>query len=168
MDFENVIKERYSVRKFLDKPVEEEKIEKIMEACRLAPTAKNKQPIKVFVIKSSEGLEKIDSISVCRYNAPLVFLVCYDLNNCWYNEDKTVNSGIEDASICTTHMMLEAYNIGLGSCWINLMDYSKCREVFNLDENIVPLCLLDVGYSDMPAGPLHSKSKEIDEIFSVM
>ena len=48
------------------------------------------------------------------------------------------------------------------------MDYSKCREVFNLDENIVPLCLLDVGYFDMPAGPLHSKSKEIDEIFSMM
>ena len=168
MDFENVIKERYSVRKFLDKPVEEDKINKIMEVCMVAPTAKNKQPIKVFVIKSGEGLEKIDSISVCRYNAPLVFLVCYDLDNCWYNEDKTVNSGIEDASICTTHMMLEAYNIGLGSCWINLMDYSKCREVFNLDENIVPLCLLDVGYSDMPAGPLHSKSKEIDEIFSVM
>ena len=155
MNFEELIRERYSVRKFLDTPVEEEKIEKIMEACMVAPTAKNKQPIKVFVIKSSEGLEKIDSISVC-------------LDNCWYNEDKTVNSGIEDASICTTHMMLEAYNIGLGSCWINLMDYSKCREVFNLDENIVPLCLLDVGYSDIGAGPLHSKSKEINEVFSIM
>ena len=69
----------------------------------------------------------------------MLFLVCYDLDNCWYNEDKTVNSGIEDASICTTHMMLEAYNIGLGSCWINLIDYSKCKEVFNLDDNIVPL-----------------------------
>ena len=168
MDFEKIIRERYSVRKFLDTPVEEEKINKIMEACMVAPTAKNLQPIRVFAIKSSEGLEKVDSISVCRYNAPLVFLVCYDLNNCWYSEDKTVNSGIEDASICTTHMMLEAYNIGLGSCWINLMDYSKCKEIFDLDENIVPLCLLDVGYPDIGAGPLHSKSKEIDEIFSVM
>lgn len=168
MDFENVIRERYSVRRFLDISVEDEKIEKIMEACRLAPTAKNLQPIKVFVVKSSEGLEKIDSISVCRYNAPLVFLICYDLDNCWYSEDRLVNSGIEDASICTTHMMLEAYNIGLGSCWINLMDYSKCKEIFNLDENIVPLCLLDVGYSNMEAGPLHSKSKEIDEMFSIM
>ena len=168
MDFEKVIKERYSVRKFLDIPVEDEKIQKIMEACILAPTAKNKQPIKIFAVKSIEGLEKIDSISVCRYNAPLVFLVCYDSDACWYNEDKTVNSGVEDASICTTHMMLEAYNIGLGSCWINLMDYSKCREVFNLEENLVPVCLLDVGYSDYEASPMHSKSKEIDEIFSLV
>ena len=64
MNFEELIRERYSVRKFLDTPVEEEKIEKIMEACMVAPTAKNKQPIKVIAIKSIEGLEKVDSISV--------------------------------------------------------------------------------------------------------
>lgn len=78
MEFQEVIKNRFAVRKFSDKVVEQEKIDAILEAWRLAPTAKNIQPIKIYVVKSEEWLAKIDKASRCRYWAPVVLLVCGD------------------------------------------------------------------------------------------
>ena len=78
MEFENVIRKRQATRKFSNQVVEKEKINNILEAGRIAPTAKNVQPIKIYVVESSEGLEKIDKASPCRYNAPIVLLVCGD------------------------------------------------------------------------------------------
>ena len=78
MEFENVIRKRQATRKFSNQVVEKEKINNILEAGRIAPTAKNIQPIKIYVVESSEGLEKIDKPSPCRFNALIVILICSD------------------------------------------------------------------------------------------
>lgn len=144
MEFENVIKERMSVRRFKNTEIESEKLTKILEAGRLAPTAKNLQPQKIFVIQTKENLAKIDDASPCRYGAPTVLLVCSDKTKCFSKPD--FSSYEMDASIVATQMMLEATNLGLGSIWIELFDAQKLKNHFNLGENLVPVCLMPIGY----------------------
>src|SRR5690625_79341 len=100
-----------ATRKFKNKKVEPEKLNKILEAGRLAPTAKNLQPQKIYVANSNESLEKIDKVSPCRYGAPTVLIVCSDKNVAWTKEDYSTYE--MDACIVATHMMLEATNIGI-------------------------------------------------------
>ena len=78
MDFLELAKERYSCKKFSDKDITNEQLEKILEVGRLAPTAKNLQEQKIYVIKSQEGLAKIDKLTPCRYGAPTVILVAFN------------------------------------------------------------------------------------------
>ena len=97
MEFAEVIKERYSVRDFAPTPIEEEKLSAILEAGRVAPTAANKQPWKVYVICSAEGLEKIRSITRCAFNAPAVLLFVYDEEAVWKSPlEPGFNSGHQD------------------------------------------------------------------------
>ena len=164
MDFQEVIKNRFAVRKFSDRVVEQEKIDAILEAWRLAPTAKNIQPIKIYVVKSEEWLAKIDKASRCRYWAPVVLLVCGDKETAFeLNGHSTYEV---DASIVATHMMLEATNQWLGNIWIDLFDRDVIREEFDISENLQPVCLLPMGYQteDCPVSPLHYARKNLNEI----
>ena len=167
MELSKVIRERYSVRNFLDKEIEKEKLEDIFEAGRLAPTAKNSQPQRIYVLKSKEALDKIRSLTKCTYGAPLVLLCCYDKNESWKNKLSLEDSGVEDVSITCTQMMLEAWNQGIGSCWVNMYDSKKIKKEFGLEDNIVPVCLLPLGYaSDMAKPiPMHFEKKDREEIF---
>jgi nitroreductase len=126
MELESVIRDRYSVRKFKDDKVSEELLKKLMEISVLAPSAKNVQPLHILTLTSDDALRKINEASPCIYNAPVVFVVCYDKNNV-FNLSNGTNSGSEDASIIATHIMLEATNLGLGTCWINMFDEDKIR-----------------------------------------
>ena len=81
MEFTEVIRNRYSCKKFSLKPVEEEKLQEILAAGRLAPTAKNLQEQRIYVAKSPESLAKIDQVTPCRYGAGTVLVVAYDKNN---------------------------------------------------------------------------------------
>lgn len=162
MEFANVIKNRHATRKFKNEIIEKEKIEKILEAGRLAPTAKNVQPIKIIVVEKE--INKMDNITPCRYNAPVILIVCGDKSQAF---EKNNHSTLEvDASIVATHMMLETTNQGLGNIWIELFDREALKKEFSLPENIVPVCLLPIGYEaeDCPASPGHLKSKNLDEI----
>ena len=165
MEFDKVIRERYSCRKFSDKEVTKDVIEKILEAGRIAPTAKNIQPVKIYVISSKEGLAKIDKASPCRYNAPVVLLVCADKDKAYTKRDG-IQLYMMDASIVTTHMMLEATNIGVDNIWIELFDGEIIRNEFNIPSNLEPVCMLPIGYKedDCTPGPLHSQRKELNEI----
>jgi len=145
---------RYSVRSFSAKTVEAEKLTKILEAGRIAPTACNNQPQRVKVISDSAGLQKVDICSPCRYGAPVVLLVCYDKTVCWsHPTNSNLISGEIDASIVTTHMMMAAADTGLGSCWVMKFERAKAVEVFALPENIVPVALLPIGYPAEDAAP---------------
>jgi len=166
MDFQQVIKDRFSVRQFRDKAVEQEKIDAILEAGRLAPTAKNLQPIKIYVVKSEEWLAKIDNASPCRYGAPLVLIVCWDqqlayVNNRWWHSTYEM-----DSCIVATHMLLESTNQWLGSVRIELFDRWILRSEFNIPENLFPVCVLPMGYNtdDCPVSPMHSTRKSIEEL----
>lgn len=163
MEFNKVIKERFATRSFKSDLVSDELITNILEVCRCAPTAKNQQPQKVFVVKSPEGISKIDEISPCRYNAPVVLLVCSDKSVAWSNGDYSTYE--MDATIYATHLILAATDLGLNSVWVEMFDKAKAKELFELSENIEPICLIPIGYKndDCNPSPLHFSRKELKE-----
>lgn len=164
MNYEDVIRKREACRKFSDYKLTEEELDKILEAGSLAPSAKNLQPIKIIVCRSEESLNKIDIASPCRYGAKQVLIVC-GMPNFAYKEGDY--SGYEvDASICATHMMLEATNIGIDNIWVRMFDSKKIKELFKLDEGIEPVCLIPIGKKamDCPLSPNHNKRKDKSEL----
>lgn len=165
MEFKDVIKNRYSCKSYSDKMVEDNKINSILEAGRLAPTAKNLQEQRIYVIKSEEGLAKIDKATPCRYGAPVVILVAFDKNDVFTFPGGKRDSGIEDASIVATHMMLAATDEGVDSCWLNFFNPEELRKDLGLPENEEILMLLDIGYKSEEAGPLsnHNSRKPLSE-----
>ena len=165
MEFNEVVKNRYSCKKYDGRKVEKDKLNQILEAGRLAPTAKNLQEQKIYVIESEEGLTKIDKATPCRYGASTVLVVAFDKNNVFVYPGEKRNSGVEDATIVATHMMLAATNIGVDSCWLNFFDPDKLAKDLGLPENEEILMIMDLGYATADTKPLdnHNKRKSIDE-----
>ena len=170
MEFKEVIKARYSCKKYSDKPVEKEKLEAVLEAGRLAPTAKNLQEQHIYVLQSAEALAKVDAVTPCRYGAPTVLLVAFDKNNVFTYPGGKRDSGVEDAYIVATHMILAAADEGLDSCWLNFLDPEKAAEMFGLPENEEVLMFLDLGYAAEGTGPLpnHASRKPLAETVSYL
>ena len=127
MEFSEVVKNRYSCKKFDGRQIEKAQLEAILEAGRLAPTAKNLQEQRIYVIQSAEGLAKIDKATPCRYGAPTVLVVAFDKNNVFVYPGGKRNSGVEDAAIVATHMTLAAYNAGEGTVreWLGNTVFSE-------------------------------------------
>ena len=165
MEFKEVVKNRYSCKKFNGEKVAPEKIEAILEAGRVAPTAKNLQEQHVYVVQSEEMLAKIDALTPCRYNAPTVLVVAFDKNNVFTYPGEKRDSGVEDATIVATHMILAAEDEGVDSCWVNFFDPDKAAEALGLPENEEVLMLMDLGYAAEGAGPLpnHASRKPLEE-----
>ncbi len=147
MEFLSMAKQRYSVRQYKAAPVEQEKLLKILEAGRVAPTATNAQPQKVYVLQSPEALEKAKE-AARFYDAPVLLMVCADKDAAWVRKYDGMNSYQIDAAIVTDHMMLQATELGLGSLWICWFKEDVLRQAFDLPENIVPVNLLAIGYAD--------------------
>ena len=168
MEFKEVVRNRYSCKKYSDRPVEAEKLNAILEAGRAAPTAKNLQEQHVYVVRSAEALAKIDAVTPCRYGAPTVLVVAFDKNNVFTYPGGKRDSGVEDATIVATHMILAAADQGVDSCWINFLDPEKLAEVLGLPENEEALMVMDLGYAAEGAGPLpnHSSRKPLNETVS--
>lgn len=169
MDFMEISKKRVTVRKFAQTPVEEEKIQKILEAGRWSPTAVNGQPQRILVLNTPESLKKVKEFCSFGYDqkyvnlaeecddrkhkklnfyygAPLVLFVTYDKTACWTHPQSGKSSGTTDATIVATHMMLEAASLDLGSVWISYFDEEKARELLHLPKNWQPVCMLYIGY----------------------
>ena len=170
MEFKTVIRDRYSCKNFSDSPVEAEKLNAVLEGGRLAPTAKNLQEQRIYVVQREEGLAKIDAITPCRYHAPVVIAVAFDKNNVFTYPGGVRDSGVEDATIVATHMILAAKDEGLDSCWINFLDPDKAAETLGLPENEEILMFMDLGYAAENAGPLpnHSSRKPLEETVSYL
>lgn len=170
MEFSEVVRERYSCKSYDSRQIEQEKLERILEAGRLAPTAKNLREQHIYVVQSEEGLAKIDKLTRCRYGAPTVLLVAFDKNNVFTYPGGKRDSGIEDAAIVATHLMLAAKDAGVESCWLNLFDPEEAAKEFGLPKQEEVLMLLDLGYPAEDAGPLpnHSNRKELSETVSYL
>lgn len=172
MEFEDVIRQRYSVRSYDKRLVEREKVDRILEAARLAPTAVNYQPFKVYVLLGEEARAKAATACRSTYGAPALFLVCSDERQTWRSQTEPgYTTGEMDASIVCCHMMLEAQNLGLGSCWVRLFSVEGMRETFDLPEYMVPRCILLVGYpseASRPYRPWHDVYKDVSEISEVL
>ena len=166
MNFEDVVKTRTAVRKFKDEKIRKEELDKILELGRLAPTAKNLQPQKIFVVESVDGLNKIDLCSPCRYGAPVVLLICSDKSVAFSKEGHSTYE--MDASIVATFLMLAATSLNIGSIWVEMFDSKRIKELFNLDSNIEPICLIPIGYKkdDYLFSMNHNVRKDISEMVS--
>lgn len=163
MEYNELIKKRTSTRKFSNKEVEKDKINKILESGRLAPTAKNIQPIKIYVV-TKDNLSKIDASTPCRYNAQTVLIICGDKEESYVKDGHPIYD--IDASIVTTHMMLEATNLGVDNIWIEYFDSKILKKEFKIPENLDPVALLPIGYKDenCPISPMHNKRKSLEEL----
>lgn len=165
MSFNELAAKRYSCKKYDGRPVEDATLEAILEAGRLAPTAKNLQEQRVYVIQSEEGLAAVDRITPCRYGATTVLAVAWDASNVFTYPGDARDSGAEDASIVATHLMLAAADAGVDSCWLNFFDPTVAKKELGLPDNEEVLMLLDLGYAAEGAGPLenHAKRKPLSE-----
>ena len=146
MGFMELAQKRFSSREYTDRPVEREKVESILEAGRISPTAVNAQPVRVIAVSSPEGLGRI-SEGARIYGAPLAFIVCADRSKAWIRNYDGMNSAEIDASIVTTQMMYEATELGLGSVWICWFDPEVISRNFGIEGDMVPVNILAVGYS---------------------
>lgn len=166
MDFLELAKQRYSCRGFASKKVEDDKIKKILEAAKLAPTARNFQPQKILVLTDEEQLKKLSNCTQYGWNAPVIMIIFYDKESS-YKRDKYDNKefGDIDTSIVTTHMMLEAQNLGLGTTWIGSFDPQKIIETYNVPNNLIPVAILSIGYpsEDIKPSKLHEERKDISD-----
>lgn len=156
MDFNTLAAARYSCKKYSERKVDDATLQTILEAGRLAPTAKNLQEQHIYVATSSDALAKIDECTPCRYGASTVLVVAFDTQNVYTYPGGKRQSGVEDASIVATHLMLGAADAGVNSCWVNFFDPDKLHQLLGLPENEEILMLLDLGYAADDAGPLHN------------
>ena len=165
MDFLTLAAQRYSVRKFKSTPIEQDKIDKILEAAKLAPTACNFQPQRILVINYAMSLAKLKNCTKWHFDCPLAMLICYNKDECWTRRYDDTQSGTVDTSIVTTHMMLEAAELGIGSTWVMSYDPAKMREEFNIPENLADVALLVMGYPADDAEPneRHTQYKDLKE-----
>ncbi len=164
MEFEDIIRKRTSVRKFSDVELEKEKLNMILEAGRIAPTAKNNQPIKIYVVNSKEGIEKIDKASRCRYGANTVLIICGNKEEAYHKGDYSTYE--MDSCIVATHIMLEATNLGVDNIWVESFDENILKEEFKIPNELTPILLMPLGYksNDCPINPLHNIRKSLEDI----
>lgn len=168
MNFLKLAEERYSVRNFTESAIDSDTINKILKAGHLAPTACNRQPQRILVINSESGIAKLKKCTKCHFGAHTAMLICYDTNECWQRKYDGKNSGEIDASIVTTHMMLEASALGIGTTWVMYFIPEAIREEFSIPSNIEPVALLVMGYpaKDSTPYPGHTEFRPIEEIVS--
>ncbi|HSB05039.1 MAG TPA: nitroreductase family protein [Thermodesulfobacteriota bacterium] len=146
MNFLELAKKRFSVRRFEAKKVEEEKLLQILEAGRVAPTAANHQPQRIIVVRGDVGLAKL-KMAANIYDAPLAVIVCADRNEAWKRPFDGKDTVDIDASIVTDHMMMEATELGLGTVWICYFKPDTVRKEFNIPNHMEPVNILAIGYA---------------------
>jgi len=167
MSFIDLAKKRYSVRSYLPKPVEEEKLMRVLEAGRVAPSAVNYQPYFFVVVRDEEKRRDI-ATSYPRpwiLQAPVVIVICADHSRSWRRKDGKDHADI-DAAIAIDHMTLEAAEAGLGTCWVCAFDAMLCHQILNLPPHIETIALLPLGYPADSADPdRHEKGrKNLDDL----
>ena len=166
MSFLELAQKRYSCRNFENREVEKEKINLILEAARVSPTAVNYQPQRILVLTEKEQLEKLSACTRYGWNAPVVMIICYDKSISWKRKFDGKDEGEIDASIVTTHMMLQAQDLGLGTTWIGYFDPIKAREIYEIPENLEIVAILPIGYpvqGDVPSD-MHYKRNEMNQM----
>ena len=168
MEFSDVINERYSVRGYLDKEVEKEKLEYVLNAATIAPTGVNAQPFKVYVIDTKKYESELREIYGAKWfvQAPYVLCVVALRDKAWTRPWDGKNIADIDATIVMDHIILAATDVGLGTCYIGAFKKYKAHKFLNLDENEEPVLFTPLGYPD--AEPRDTPRKELDEFVVYM
>ncbi len=164
--FMRILESRYSCHAFGSYPVSDAKLNMILEAGRLAPSAKNLQPTRIWVVKSEEALERLHKVHP-SYGAPVVLIVGCRNEEAWVRDCDGINAAKTDAAIVLTHLMLTATDAGLANMWIWDFNPSKIREVLPETQNHGIYGLLAIGYpADGEGQPteLHSVRKPLEQM----
>lgn len=158
MDFHKLILTRYSVRAYKPDPVEEDKLQQVLEAARLAPTAANRQPFRLIVVHTRGREEELKRI----YNrswfvqAPLIICACAVPQEAWIRRDGK-NYAEVDTTIVMDHLILMAAELGLGTCWVAAFDRTATHQVLGIPKEVEPIALTPLGY---PADAPKPKSRK--------
>ncbi|MFA9389761.1 MAG: nitroreductase family protein [Prolixibacteraceae bacterium] len=165
MDFIQLVNERYSVRKYANQAVEPEKLEIVLESARKAPSAVNFQPYKLFVVQSPEKLEAVKSCYHRAWiqNAPILIVVVGLHQMAWKRGVDGKDHTDIDAAILIDHIMLQATELGLGTCWVCNYDVAKLRDTLELKETEESIAIIPLGYPDSKEVPV-KKRKGLDEL----
>ena len=169
MDFLTLAEKRFSCRKFSEKPVEQEKIDNIIKAGLLAPTAVNKQPFKIFEVKSDK-IEKLKKATPFTFNAPVFLIVGADASSSYVRQFDNKNFAQIDATIVATHMILEVQDLGLGTTWVGHFDEKILKSEFPQMEKYEIVSIFPIGYPSENAviSPMHSQSKSKADVLETL
>ncbi len=169
-DFLSLAKERYSCRKISGREVEQEKIDKIIEAGRVAPTAVNRQPFRIWVMRSEEAKKAVHDVTGYTFGAELFFLVGASREEAWVRDADQANFADVDGAIVATHMMMEIQDLGLSTTWVGHFDAPKLQGIYPEMKNYDLLAIFPVGYAAEGARPahLHSEFRDKSETVKVI
>lgn len=164
MTFLDLARKRRSVRAYRPDPVEDEKLEQVLEAGRVAPSACNIQPWVFIVVRDPDQRKRLEAVYPRSWfsAAPVVIAVCCDKGAAWVRRKDGKVHGDIDAAIAVDHMTLCATDLGLGTCWVCAFDPDAAREVLGLPPHIEPVAFLPLGYPADQAGV--KRRKAIEEI----
>ena len=152
MSFIDLARNRYSCRTYEDRPIEQDRLDLILEAGRIAPSAHNNHPTRVIVCDTPELRAKAAKAAYrferngSVFGAPVVFIACAITGDAWIRRGDEMNSSLIDTSIVVDHMMMQATELGLGTCWVCMFDPEIARKEFNMPEGVLPVSMLTVGY----------------------
>lgn len=160
MEFAELIAARYSVRAYRPDPVEDDKLQAILEAARLAPTAANRQPFQLVILHTAGREQELGQIYQRQWfvQAPLIIAVCALSTQAWVRESDRFNARLVDAAIVADHLILAAANVGLGTCWIAAFNVEAARRVLRLPAEVEPVIFTPLGYPADQPGPKVRKS----------
>ncbi|MBN2035865.1 MAG: nitroreductase family protein [Chitinispirillaceae bacterium] len=164
MDFIDLAKKRFSVRDYLDRPVPDEVLERVLEAGRLAPSACNSQPWVFIVFGEKDSRRQLEGVYKKEWfmRAPVILAVCCDRSVSWHRKDGK-DFGDIDVAIALDHITLAAAEAGLGTCWVGNFDPEVARQLLRLPQHIDPVAFTPLGYPGPHAEPKKNR-KELHEI----
>lgn len=155
MEYFELIAARYSVRAYRPDLVEDEKLQAVLNAARLAPTAANRQPIQLIAMHTAGREEEIGKIYRRPWfvQAPIVIAVCAISSQAWVRESDRFNARLIDAAIVVDHLILAATSLGLGTCWVAAFNVEAARSVLRLPDEVEPIIFTPLGYPADEPGP---------------
>jgi len=163
MEFSELIRRRYSVRTYRPVPVEDEKLQAVLEAARLAPTAANRQAFQIIVIHTAGREAELKRIYKADFftQAPILLAIVTLPAKNWVRRDG-YNYHYLDAGIVMDHLVLAATDQGLGTCWIGAFDPEEARRVLGLPKDVEPVAFTPLGYAaDQPQPKLRRPLAEL-------
>ena len=162
MHFQELIRKRYSVRSYKPDPVEDDKLQLILEAARLAPTLLNRQSFQLIVIHTKGREEELSRINRRPWFVQAPVIICACATTIQGQPYYTEGTSYRDVGIVMDHLILAATDLGLGTCWVGGFDSVAAREILGLPEDVEPVAFSTLGYSDDQ--PKEKRRKSLDEI----
>ena len=162
-----IIKSSLRIRKYKEDPIPEESLLRVLEAARLAPSGKNLQPWKFIIVKDQGIKEKLAEASVSQYfiaKAPVIIVACGFPDRCYSHMGRYMKSWPVDVSCAIDHLMLQAQEEGLGTCWIGAFEEEKVKPILNVPEDVKVLALTPLGYPD--ESPSFRGRRNLEDIIS--